>query len=157
MLRLPIVRLLAAGAAVAAACVVVAPSIAGTTRRAAVATVAVTVSDRALRVTPSVLHAGTTVFVVRNTGKKKHAFAVSGPGVKSSHTATLQTGTSTKLTVTLRSGTYMLADPVGLGAYSVQYVNVVPATSLTGTGGSNVVSSAGDSTSGAMCGGSFSP
>ena len=118
-------------------------------------TATVTLSDRSFHVNPAILHAGTTVFVIRNTGKKGHAFAVSGPGVKSSHTATLRTGGSTKLTVKLRSGTYMLSDPVGLGAYSVQYVNVVPATEMTGNGSSNVVGASPNT--GAMCGGSYAP
>jgi hypothetical protein len=127
---------------------------AGTAHASAV-TATVTLSDRSFRVTPPILHSGTTVFVVRNTGKKGHAFAVAGPGVKSSHTATLRAGGSAKLTVNLRSGTYMLSDPVGLGAYSVQYVNVVPATALTGKGDSNVVGAS--PTTGAMCGGSYTP
>jgi hypothetical protein len=150
-------RSVTAVAVLAASLAFTSQSFGGNARAARVSavTATVTLSDRSFRVTPAILHAGPTVFVVRNTGKKGHAFAVSGPGVKSSHTTTLRAGGSTKLTVNLRSGTYMLSDPVGLGAYSVQYVNVVPSTSLTGKGDSNVVSS--DPTTGAMCGGTYSP
>jgi hypothetical protein len=119
--------------------------------------VAVILKDRSFHVARTVLHSGKTVFVVRNTGRRRHAFEVSGPGVRATRTVALRAGASAKLTVTLRSGTYMLSDPVGLGAYSVQYVTVMPATALTGTGTSNSVSSAGSATAGAMCGGSYSP
>jgi uncharacterized cupredoxin-like copper-binding protein len=151
------VRSLAVVAVVAAALAFTSQSFGGSAHRARATAVTATVilSDRSFRVSPAILHAGPTVFVVRNIGKKAHAFAVSGPGVKSTHTATLGTGASAKLTVKLRSGTYMLSDPVGLGAYSVQYVNVVPATALTGKGDSNVVGST--PTTGAMCGGSYTP
>jgi uncharacterized cupredoxin-like copper-binding protein len=150
-------RSITVAAAIAAALVFTSQSFGGNARvaHASAVTATVTLSDRAFRVNPAILHAGPTVFVVRNTGKKGHAFAVSGPGVKSSHTATLRAGGSAKLTVTLHSGTYMLSDPIGLGAYSVQYVNVVPATAMTGKGDSNVVGS--DPTTGAMCGGSYTP
>jgi hypothetical protein len=143
--------------AIVAALAFTGQSFGGTARttHASAVTATVTLSDRSFRVSPAILHSGTTVFVVRNTGKKGHAFAVSGPGVKSSHTATLRAGGSAKLTVNLRSGTYMLSDPVGLGAYSVQYVNVVPATEMTGNGASNVVGAS--PTTGAMCGGSYTP
>jgi hypothetical protein len=151
MRRRAIVRLVMGAIALAVALTCAGETIAAR----AIPTVSVMLSDRSFRVTPPILHSGTTVFVVRNTGKKGHAFAVSGPGVKSSHTTTLKSGASAKLTVTLRSGTYMLSDPVGLGAYSVQYVNVVPATSLTGKGGTNVVGS--DPSTGAMCGGTYTP
>ena len=78
--------------------------------------------------TPGILQSGTTTFVVRNTGKKSHVFAISGPGVKRARTrALLSAGKSAMLTVNLRTGSYMLSDPVGLGPYSVEYVNVIRA------------------------------
>ncbi len=67
------------------------------------------------------------------------------------HTATLAAGGSATLTVPLRAGAYVLSDPVGLGPYNVQFLDVVKAVVLTGGGSTNVVSSTATSGS-AMCG-----
>ncbi len=130
-------------------------SFAAAAHRAIAAKVSVTFTDRSFRVSSLSLQSGTTTFVVRNTGKKSHVFAVSGPGVKSVRTAPLASGKSATLTVTLRTGSYMLSDPVGLGPYAVQFVDVVHATSVTAVGGSSVV--APPVTAPPMCGGSYTP
>ena len=115
----------------------------------------VTFTDRAFRVAPSGLHSGTTTFVVRNTGKKSHVFEISGPGLKSARTGALPSGKSTKLTVNLRTGSYMLSDPVGLGAYSVQYVDVIRAVAVTTSGSSSVTNA--PVVPPPMCGGVIAP
>jgi plastocyanin len=148
-------RLLLVLASVLAGLAVTAVSLASREAKATVTTVNVKFSDLSFKLNPSVLHAGPTTFVVSNDGKRKHAFAVSGPGLKNAWTGALAAGKTAKLTVTLRAGSYMLSDPVGLGPYSVQYVSVVPAESLTASGGSSVTSPT--VTLPAMCGSGYNP
>ena len=107
-------------------------------RKTAATRVAVTFTDRSLSVNPGILQSGVTTFVVRNTGKKGHVFLISGPGLKGARTALLGSGKTATLTVTLRTGSYMLADPIGLGPYAAEYVNVIRAASsrARGTGAS---------------------
>jgi hypothetical protein len=64
--------------------------------------------------------------------------AVAGPGLKDARTAGIAAGKNAKLSVKLRPGTYRLFDPVGLSSYVVQFITVTPATTLSGTGTSNV-------------------
>jgi uncharacterized membrane protein len=71
------------------------------------------------------------------------------------HTATLAAGKSATLTVRLRAGAYVISDPVGLGPYNVQFLDVVPSAVLTGTGGTNVV--APPVTPPPMCGATYTP
>ena len=130
-------------------------AVAATGGGAVAATVKVTFTDHAFRVTPVTLQSGKTLFVVQNAGKKKHMFAVTGPGVKGAHTVALAAGNRATLAVQLRAGSYMLSDPVGLGPYSVQYVSVVQATSLTGSGTTNKVTPT--PTLPPMCGGTYAP
>jgi Cupredoxin-like domain len=148
-------KLVMSGGAVLAALGIAGTAVASTSGGAASATVKVTLTDRAFRVTPATLQSGKTLFVVRNTGQKKHMFAVSGPGVKGAHTVALAAGSQATLAVQLRPGSYMFSDPVGLGEYSVQYVSVVKATSLTGTGTTNTVTPI--PTLPPMCGGTYAP
>lgn len=138
-----------------AALAVTAISTAGVRSKAAATKVTVTFTDRAFRVAPTGLESGTTTFVVRNTGKKNHVFAISGPGLKSVHTPAVPAGKSATLTVKLRTGSYMLSDPVGLGPYSVQYVDVIHSTAVTSVGNPSVVSP--PMVLPPMCGGSIAP
>lgn len=124
------------------------------TRTAAAARVNVTITDRSFKVTPGVLQSGTTMFVVRNAGKKGHVFLISGPGLKGARTGLLGSGKTGTLTVTLRTGSYMLADPA-LGPYSAEYVNVIRAASLTASGNGSVV--APEVTLPPMCGATYTP
>lgn len=87
----------------------------------------------------SFVPAGTTTFVVVNKGKKLHVLVITGPGLRGVRTPKLAAGGSATLTVTLRAGTYMLSDPVGLGFYNVQYLDVSPGTPVTATGDGSVV------------------
>jgi Cupredoxin-like domain len=107
--------------------------------RTTAARATVTFSDASFGVSPSALEAGATTFVVVNRGKKRHAFEITGPGLKAAHTPALAAGKSATLTVTLRPGAYMLSDPVGLSAYNVQYIDVTPAAVLSATGDSSVI------------------
>ncbi len=151
------------GVAVAAALTlaVVAAPVAGaairhtTAPKAVAAQITVTFTDRAMKVSSTTPQAGTTTFVVVNHGKKGHVLTVKGPGVKGAHTATIAAGKQAKLTVKLKSGTYMLADPVGLGAYAVQFVDVIPATSVSSGGGDSVTGPT--VTLPPMCGGPYTP
>src|ERR1700748_3826651 len=112
-------------------------SFGGVARHASAARVTVTFTDSKLGVSSTTLDAGTTTFVVVNKGKKSHVVSISGPGGKGLQTATLAAGHSTRLTVKLRKGSYMLSDPIGLGAYQVQYLSIIPAATLAGTGSTN--------------------
>jgi hypothetical protein len=132
--------------AIAVASSAVAEGTAGTTA----ATVAVTITDQSLRVMPTEAGSGMTTFVVRNSGRKPHMLAIAGPGLKNARTARIAAGKDATLTVTLRTGTYMLYDPVGLSTYTAEYIDVTGATTLTGTGTSNVANPSA-STPG-MCG-----
>ena len=103
------------------------------------ATVKVTITDRALRVTPTNPQSGATRFLVVNQGKKLHVFSIAGPGVKGTRTGKIAPGKSATLTVTLKPGAYVLSDPVGLGTYTSAFLDVYKASSMTGSGGSNSV------------------
>ena len=117
--------------------------------------VTVTFTDTTFRLSSASLESGATTFVVVNHGKRRHVFTIKGPGVNGMHTATLAAGQSAKLTVQLRAGAYVLSDPVGLGAYNVQFLDVVRSAVLTGTGGTNVV--APPVTPPPMCGATYTP
>jgi hypothetical protein len=113
---------------------------AGVARHATASTVTVTFTDTTLRVSPVSPESGRTTFVVFNKGKKHHLLAITGPGIKNVRTAKLAPGGRGTLTVTLRAGAYVLSDPIGLGAYNVQFLDIVPAADVTATGVSSVVS-----------------
>ena len=112
---------------------------AGVARQESAAKVTVTFTDTTLRVSAANPQSGTTTFVVLNKGKKLHVLAITGPGLRGMRTAKLAAGSSAKLTVTLRPGAYVLSDPVGLGVYNVQFLNVVRAVVVTSRGNSSVV------------------
>jgi hypothetical protein len=132
-------RLLFALAVVAAVAVSSAVGAGAATGRDTTASViSVTITDQSLRVSPIVPGSGPTTFVVRNRGRKVHTLAVAGPGLKNAKTAGIAAGRTAKLSIELRPGTYRLFDPVGLGAFAVQYITVTRATTLTGTGTTNV-------------------
>jgi len=122
---------------------VVALGLAGMTsahsQQAKVAKVTVTFTDSTLRVSAITRDAGMTTFVVVNKGKKRHVIAIEGPGLKGVQSSKLVAGATTTLTVKLRPGAYVLSDPVGLGVYDVQFLNVLRARVVSGTGNSNVV------------------
>jgi hypothetical protein len=126
----------------------VAPSGVAQTRLAAKVTV--TFTDRTLRVSPTTPGSGPTTFVVANAGKKPHTLWVKGPGVKGVHTKKLAAGAHATLNVTLRPGAYTLSDPVGLGEYSVVFLDVVADASLSAKGDASVTGAAGGSS--VMCG-----
>src|SRR5262245_12990909 len=128
---------------------------AGTSKRSAAATVTVTITDKTLRVTPTNPMSGATKFLVQNKGKKRHFFAISGPGVKAVKTGKILPGKSASLTVTLRPGAYVLSDPIGLGAYTSAFLDVIRAASLSGHGNSNSVQPEAEPDP--MCGVYFNP
>jgi hypothetical protein len=105
----------------------------------AAAKLTVTFTDRALQVSMVTPASGLTTFVVVNKGQKRHVLEITGPGVKGAQTAKLAAGTRATITVRLRPGAYVLSDPVGLGVYNVQFLNVVRATAVTGRGNGSVV------------------
>jgi hypothetical protein len=119
------------------------------------ATVTVTFTDSTLRVSPSMPQSGPTTFVVVNRGRRAHMLVISGPGIKGAHSAKLAAGKKGSLTVTLRPGAYQLSDPVGLGAYNVQFLDIVKATSVSATGSSSVTAPV--VTPPPMCGATYTP
>lgn len=130
-------------------------ALAGRASHTAATQVKVTFTDSTFRLSNVSLQSGATTFVVVNRGKKHHVFTIKGPGVNGMHTATLAAGKSATLTVRLRAGAYVISDPVGLGPYNVQFLDVVPSAVLTGTGGTNVV--APPVTPPPMCGATYTP
>jgi uncharacterized cupredoxin-like copper-binding protein len=71
---------------------------------------------------------GPVRFVVKNTGKLAHAFAVAGPGMTAKKTKTIKPGGSTTLLVTLKSGKYSVWCPVpGHAALGMKATVTVPA------------------------------
>ncbi len=136
------------------ACGLIGTSNAATARHAAAASVTVTFTDTTFLLSSASLESGATTFVVVNNGKNRHVFAIKGPGVRSMHTAPLAPGRSAKLTVQLRAGAYVLSDPVGLGPYNVQFLDIVQATTMTAHGNDSVASPLGTSP---MCSGVITP
>jgi hypothetical protein len=120
-----------------------------------VAKVTVTFTDTTLRVSAANPQSGTTTFVVLNKGKKHHVLAITGPGLTGTRTAKLSAGGHATLTVKLRPGAYVLSDPVGLGVYNVQFLNVVRAAVVSSSGNSSVVNPPVELPP--MCGGTFTP
>jgi uncharacterized cupredoxin-like copper-binding protein len=79
--------------------------------------------------------AGPTRFVVKNTGKLAHAFAIAGPGLKTKKTKTIKPGASATLTVTLKSGKYTVWCPMpGHAALGMKATVTVPAAAGSGGG-----------------------
>lgn len=142
----------AAGAAALGLAAVAGATGTGTTTAA---TVKVTFTDSSLHASPASPSSGLTTFVVINKGKKPHLLMVKGPGIKGAHTAKLAAGHSAKLTVSLRAGAYVLSDPVGLGAYNVLFLDVVPATTASAKGDGDVVSPPAQLPP--MCGSGYTP
>jgi hypothetical protein len=124
-------------------------------QQAKVAKVTVTFTDTTLRVSAITRDAGMTTFVVLNKGKKRHVLAIEGPGLNGVRTSKLVAGGKATLTVKLRPGSYVLSDPVGLGVYDVQFLSVLRASTVSGTGNSNVV--APPVKAPPMCGQYFTP
>ena len=103
-------------------------------RRRARAAVTVTITDRdAARLAHEARSPESTKFVVLNKGKKRHVFAIAGPGVKGVKTGKIAPASSATLTVKLQPGAYVLSDPVGLGTYTSAFLDVIRATDVSGT------------------------
>jgi hypothetical protein len=142
------------GGAVLLALVLPAGALAGPATRTTSTKVSVTLTDTKLRVSPSGLQAGSTTFTVMNTGKRLHAFQITGPGLKKGlATSRLAPGKTARMTVNLQSGAYMLtlSDPVGMGMSATHWLQVIPRT-VVHTSGTGVVQAPPDSPS-AVCGG----
>jgi hypothetical protein len=75
--------------------------------------VKVTFTDAKFVLSPAGLQAGKTIFVVVNTGRKPHALAIAGPGLKGVKTPRVPAGKQATLTVTLGVGAYALSDAAG--------------------------------------------
>jgi hypothetical protein len=106
------------------------------TRQTSVTEVRVTLSDGRLAVSRTGLQAGATTFVVVNKGHKRHALAITGPGLRKVRTPDLPTGRRAKLTVTLRKGAYALVDPSRTS--SMRWLVVTPANAVHASGTSSV-------------------
>jgi plastocyanin len=80
----------------------------------------VTVTEREYRITLSTKTppAGLVRFVVHNAGRSAHAFSVSGPGLATRTTGTIQPGATKALQVTLGGGDYTVWCPLGRHAAS---------------------------------------
>ncbi|WP_052441310.1 hypothetical protein [Streptacidiphilus anmyonensis] len=78
----------------------------------AATTVTVTETEYALHLSQSSFAPGSYTFVAKDDGHVSHALAISGPGVPTTQTSTLDPGGSANLTVTLQKGSYELWCPV---------------------------------------------
>jgi Cupredoxin-like domain len=129
---------------------------AGEAGQAAGARVTVTFTDSTLRVDPTSPESGPTTIVVHNKGKKPHQLLITGPGLKKGvRTTKITAGRSAQLKIALRPGMYQLSDPVGLGIYSVQFLDIIPSAALTATGNSSVVTTPAPLPP--MCGNVYTP
>jgi hypothetical protein len=99
----------------------------GAVRQLVAAKVTVTFTDTKLTVVPGGLRSGKATFVVINKGRRAHALAIAGPGLKDVQTPKLATGKSATLNVTVRTGAYMLSDPAGVNVFKVKWLVVTPA------------------------------
>ncbi|MDX6468058.1 MAG: hypothetical protein QOI27_3098 [Gaiellaceae bacterium] len=84
------------------------------------ATTPVTVTEREYRISLSTKTppAGLVRLVVHNAGHVAHALSISGPGLATRTTGTIQPGATKTLEVTLGSGTFTVWCPVGRHAAS---------------------------------------
>jgi hypothetical protein len=94
--------------------------------------VKVTFTDTKFFLSPAGLQAGKTIFLVVNTGRKPHALAIAGPGLKGIKTPRLPAGKQARLTVTLGVGAYALSDAAGKA--NGRWLVVGPATVVQSTG-----------------------
>jgi len=122
---------------------------AGVARQVIAAKVTVTVTDTTLGISPAGLQAGRATFVVMNKGRKPHALAIAGPGLRGVRTPKLATGKSATLTVTLRTGAYVLSDPFGTS--NSHWLVVGPATVVRSSGKSSAGTTASFTDPGMNC------
>jgi plastocyanin len=87
----------------------------------------VTVNEREYRISLSTKTppAGLVRFVVHNAGHVAHALSVSGPGLATRSTGTIQPGATKTLQLTLAGGTFTVWCPVGHHAASGMKASVV--------------------------------
>jgi plastocyanin len=113
-------------------------ALAGVVAHASANTKTITVKEKEYRLILSTRKStvGLTRFVVKNTGKLAHAFAIAGPGLKAQRTKTIKPGASATLSVTLKSGVYTVYCPMpGHAALGMKATITVPAAAATGGGG----------------------
>jgi uncharacterized cupredoxin-like copper-binding protein len=146
---------------IAAATVVVAllgAALAGFVAHASTKKTTITVKEKEYHLTLSSKKGvvGPVQFVIKNTGKISHAFAIAGPGVKTKKTKTIKPGKSATLVVTLKSGTYSVWCPVpGHAALGMKATVTVPGSAATvsaGGGGTPPATTTTDSGGGAAWG-----
>jgi uncharacterized cupredoxin-like copper-binding protein len=127
---------------IAAATVVVAllgAALAGVVASASAKKTTITVKETEYRLKLSTTKGtvGPVDFIVKNAGKITHAFAISGPGVKTKKTKAIKPGRSATLVVTLKSGTYAVWCPIpGHAALGMKATVTVPGSAASGGGGS---------------------
>lgn len=119
-----------------AGAVIVGSASAARARATSATQVRVTLTDARLAVSRTGLQAGAATFVVVNRGHKRHALAITGPGLRKVRTPELASGRRAKLTVTLRTGAYALLDPSG--SSRVSWLVVSPANVVHASGTSSV-------------------
>jgi len=61
---------------------------------------------------PSTTRPGLTTFVIKNAGRKEHAFEIKGEGVDQKLSPNLKAGQSATLQVNLKPGTYNITCPL---------------------------------------------
>jgi hypothetical protein len=126
-----VVRLSALVAVLAISLGLTGTALAGVARRSVTTNVTVTFTDTKFHLSPAGLQAAPAKFVDVNKGRKPHALAIAGPGLKGAQTPKLAAGATATLTVKLRTGAYVLSDAVGL--VNTRWLVVGPAT-VVGSG-----------------------
>lgn len=80
--------------------------------------------------------AGSVRFVIRNTGKLTHQFAIAGPGLKTKKSPMIAPGKTVRLRVTLKAGKYSIWCPIpGHAALGMKATLTVPGSTTTSGGG----------------------
>jgi uncharacterized cupredoxin-like copper-binding protein len=78
--------------------------------------------------------AGSVRFVIRNTGRLTHRFAIAGPGLKMRKSPMIPPGKTVRMTVTVKAGKYSIWCPIpGHAALGMKATLTVPGSS-TGSG-----------------------
>ena len=86
---------------------------AGVVAHASASTKTIKVTEREYKIGLSTRKgaAGSVLFVIRNTGKLTHQFAIAGPGVKTKKSPMIRPGKTVRMKVTLKAGKYSIWCP----------------------------------------------
>ena len=111
---------------------------AGVVAHASASTKTIKVTEREYKIGLSTRKgaAGSVLFVIRNTGKLTHQFAIAGPGLKTKKSPMIRPGKTVRMKVTLKAGKYSIWCPLpGHAALGMKASVTVPGSTTSGSGG----------------------